>query len=55
MNSIAPGRRTAWSETHQGANGPIPFIAWNDVDQAYEIKRVLPMDNEKGPGLAVEI
>jgi hypothetical protein len=34
---------------------PFRFIAWNDVDQAYEIKRVLPMDNEKGPGLAVEI
>jgi len=29
---------------------PFRFIAWNDVDQAYEIKRVLPMDNEKGPG-----
>ena len=30
-------------------------IAWNDVQKAYEIKRVLPMDNQKSCRLAIQV
>ena len=39
----------------RGLTDLLRSIARNDVDQADEIERVLPMDNEKRGGLAIEI
>ena len=42
-------------QTTRVLTDPFRFIAGNHIDQADEIQRVLPVDDEKGCRLAVEI